>query len=240
MEAPHRLLAEPPASRFLRLTAEILCPECRADFSPIEASKCNICGVVFHSPAGGDHTCGDCMKRRPHFTCLRSAGGYEGALMLLIHGLKYQGRLQVAKPLGDFLFCAYMDCTELHATDLVVPVPLHPSRARTRGFNQAALLLRKWPDWFEASGKGAPRLAYEEEILRRVVKTPAQTGLSRRERKRNIRRAFAVNPKKSVTGRCVLLVDDVATTGETLNECARTLKTAGAESVFALTLARAS
>ena len=111
--------------------------------------------------------------------------------------------------------------------DFLVPVPLHPKRLRRRGFNQARLLLRVWPQ------------TPTDGLLVRVRHTQTQTGLNRRQRRRNIRGAFEVTDGDVVAGGRVLLVDDVFTTGATVNECARILRTAGACRVDVLTLARA-
>jgi ComF family protein len=146
----------------------------------------------------------------------------------------------VAEPLGKLLFHALIRYPEIPAPDLVLPVPLHPSRAKRRGFNQAALLVKNWPKLFAARGLVPPRIGLDPRLIRRIQDTPAQTGLSRSMRKTNLRQAFAVHPKQNMEGLEILLVDDVATTGETVNECARILKKAGASGVNGLTLARAS
>ena len=114
----------------------------------------------------------------------------------------------------------------------MMPVPLHPRRLRERDFNQSLLLAR-----YVASLLGAE---LDFLSLRRIRYTQPQTGLKRDERRKNVRRAFQIVDREVVKGRTILLVDDVATTGNTLNECARTLKRSGAEKVFCLTLARTS
>jgi ComF family protein len=115
--------------------------------------------------------------------------------------------------------------------NVVVPVPLHPKRLRWRGFNQSVLLGRELSRVF--------RLSLDPFLLQRKVETPPQTQLNEEERRRNVRGAFAVNPEKSLQNRSVLLLDDVYTSGATVNECSRCLKRAGAREVYVLTLARA-
>jgi len=147
---------------------------------------------------------------------------FTHTLREIIHHLKYADRVSLARPLGDIL----KECLqkEKFQGDVVVPVPLHRSRERIRGFNQAELI---------ALRTGLP---VASRILRRRKNTPSQTGLTRSERKRNLAGAFEV--RDEVAGRQIILVDDVYTTGSTMNEIARTLKRAGAGRVEVLTVAR--
>ena len=117
-----------------------------------------------------------------------------------------------------------------HSFDTIVPVPLHPKRLRWRGFNQAVLLGREVSRLW--------RIPMDPFILSRSRETPPQTQLAEEERRRNVRRAFAPNPEKSLEGKSLLLVDDVYTSGATVNECSRALLRAGAKEVHVLTLAR--
>ncbi|MGE3274210.1 MAG: ComF family protein [Vicinamibacterales bacterium] len=169
---------------------------------------------------------------------LRAAGAYEGVLRDAIHALKYDGRRSLAAPLGVLMRDAAGDL--LDGASAVVPVPLHGARRRQRGFNQARLLAR---------GLGLPVWP----LLRRVRNTTPQAGLTRARRHGNVRHAFAVARRfvwqayairhwteaPAATGRILVLVDDVTTTGATLEACARVLRDAGAREVRALTVARA-
>ncbi len=233
--------ALPPASaaQFKSLTAGFLCSRCAEEFYPVESPKCELCGEMFISRQGADRVCRNCMSSTNYFTFIRSAGRYEGSLMALIHALKYNGKAGLSKPLGELLFYALNAYPELEEPDIVLPVPLHPSRARKRGYNQAVLLVRKWPALFRRSGRTPPEIELGGSILRRRRNTPSQTGLDRTGRKLSIRRAFSLVKPGRVIGRNLLLVDDVCTTGATLNECAKELKKGGAAQVNALTLARA-
>ena len=194
------------------------CPECWSRLIPLEPPFCSRCG----EPAPAiDGLCGPCLKGEHVFDFARSALLFNTTLREIIHHLKYAERVSLAKPLGGIL----RDCLEREAFtgSLVVPVPLHRSRERERGFNQAELI---------ASRLGRP---LAPRLLRRRKNTPSQTGLSRHERKQNLAGAFEV--RGTVSG-SVIVVDDVYTTGSTMNEIARTLKRAGAERVEVLTVAR--
>jgi ComF family protein len=159
----------------------------------------------------------------------QAIGPHEDVLRSIVHSLKYDGRRSLATPLGALILerCRWV----LEGADIVVPVPLHPARRRERGFNQALDLAR------------ALELPVARSI-RRVRATESQTGLSADERHRNIRGAFAASRARwrvsKVHGRVVVLVDDVSTTGATLEECARVVRAMGAREVRAVTAARAA
>ena len=160
----------------------------------------------------------------------RSAGRYDGSLRLIIHAFKYDGRRALAAPLSALLRGAGADL--LGAADAVIPVPLHPWRAITRGFNQADDLARYMglPVW---------------RVLRRTRAGPPQANLPAAKRHANVREAFALDPvalafrPSRLRNRNVVLIDDVMTTGATLEACGRVLADAGVRSVGALTVARA-
>jgi ComF family protein len=204
------------------------------------APGCAACARVLERPLDGP-ICNQCWTAVRLLTPLafhttviesgRSAGDYDGALKEIIHAFKYEGRRSLAAPLG-----ALMRDAGRHLMDqasCAVPVPLHPWRRMQRGFNQAADL---------ASTLNVPVI----HALWRRRFTPAQTGLTASARRRNVREAFRVSPFMSertassmVVDRVVVLVDDVMTTGATLDACARVLAGAGAREVRALTVARA-
>jgi len=154
----------------------------------------------------------------------RAVGDYDGALRAILHAFKYEGRRSLAVPLASMM--RHRGADVLAGAACVVPVPLHHSRQRHRGFNQAVDLARRLD---------LPVL----HALRRVRATPTQTGLPAAQRHRNMRGAFALGRRGgAVGGSIVVLVDDVSTTGATLEACARTLKQAGVAEVRALTAAR--
>lgn len=210
----------------------LFCKSCFDGFSEISSPFCPICGRPFASEVDEDHLCEDCLRKRPHYDAMRAPYLYEGGIMEAIHQFKYAGRSHLAKSLGLLLTSFAKTWLDKTNGSLMMPVPLHPRRLRERDFNQSLLLARH----------AAPLLEAELDFLslRRIRYTQPQTGLKSDERRKNVRKAFQIVDREVVKGRTILLVDDVATTGNTLNECARTLKRAGAGEVFCLTLARTS
>jgi len=206
------------------------CQNCFKDFTEIKSPICSHCGRPFSDGIEQDRVCEDCLRKRPSYDIARAPYLYDGALMTAIHELKYAQRSHLADSLGSLLASfAQAWIGELNGS-LVMPVPLHPRRLRARGFNQSLLLARR-----VASKTGAE---LDFLSLRRTRFTKPQIELSSEERKKNVRKAFKVVNPQAVKRRTILLVDDVATTGSTLNECAKALKRAGADGVLCLVLAR--
>ena len=162
------------------------------------------------------------------FAALASSGDHEGLLRRALLALKYENAAQLAGPLGTRLAALVADLK--WKADFLVPVPLHPSRERERGYNQARLMSQVLAQEL--------CIPLADDALYRTGNTRAQVGLTRRQRLENVSNAFVVNAKR-VQGRDLLLVDDVYTTGATLGECARALLASGAGSVFGLTLTKA-
>lgn len=181
---------------------------------------------------GGEfRLCDACQELRPLFDKAVAYSAYDGELRELVHLLKYEQVLPAANALGEMLAAAIVKL-ELADPVLVVPVPLHSSKNRQRGFNQAEMIAR-------AALKRMPEsFALESKVLTRVRPTVSQIGLTRPQRRENMRGAFKVVHPNKVSGRSVLLVDDVLTTGTTASECARVLRKAGAEKVWVATVAR--
>ncbi|MGB6931759.1 MAG: ComF family protein [Acidobacteriaceae bacterium] len=181
--------------------------------------------------------CHLCERARPAFQLAVAYGEYEGTLRGLIHLLKYERIPTIARPLGALLAGTIARCQDLPPSLTVVAVPLHGSKQRERGFNQTVLLA-------EATVRSLRRqrpdlelqLAYEAMGRQRATET--QAGLNPHQRRRNLRGAFFVRQPEKVTGRAMLLLDDIYTTGATARECTRTLLGAGAISVHVATLAR--
>ena len=212
------------------LTANYFCESCQNDLIPIASPFCLKCGLPFVSREGEDHTCGECLMEEKHFRKARAFGVYDGSLMEAIHRFKYGKKTSLSRPLSTLASETFFQYWSADAIDLIVPVPLHVKRLRERGFNQAYLLMRRW-----AKQEG---FSVDPLTLLRTRWTQPQTRLSRKERQKNIKRAFAVKNPEKIRGKKILLVDDVYTTGSTVNECARVLIKAGAELVDVLTLAR--
>jgi len=204
-----------------------LCGVCWAGLERIAPPWCRCCGV----PLGIDGLCGACRSRRPRFAYARAALRYGDLAREAIHAFKFGGRRTLADPLGDLLAGLGLSALPGAAPDVLVPVPLHPRRARERGYNQALLLARRLERAW-----GVPVAA---DALRRAVATQPQADLDAAARRRNVRNAFAVRYPGLVAGRHVVLVDDVLTTGATAGECAMSLSRAGAATVGVVTVARA-
>ena len=190
---------------------------------------CARCGTPFLSAQRLDEEglCRLCRTGAVEFEAAYSFGLYEGALRELIHLLKYEGVRELAPRMGEWLAAALPRGQRF---DAIVPAPLHWWRKLRRGFNQSALLAREL-------GRRTG-LAVEEGLLRRVRATPQQANLPLAGRRKNVAGAFRVARPERAAGKRLLLIDDVYTTGATLNACARALKKAGAAHVSTLTLAR--
>ena len=213
-----------------------VCEACLLATRPYVGLECARCGLFLHGVALQQETlyCGHCPGEAFVFDQARSYGRYEGVLRSLIHHLKYDGFRPLAKPLGTHLASA-VQRLDVPSFDLVLPVPLHSKRQRQRGFNPAALLAAALSaGLFKVNGV---RLGAEDCV--RVRNTRPQTGLRAAERRKNVEGAFEVPRPVRVRSRRLLLVDDVLTTGATVNACAQALIDAGAGSVSVVTLARA-
>ncbi|WP_447974097.1 phosphoribosyltransferase family protein [Nitrospira sp. Kam-Ns4a] len=207
------------------------CQPCWSGVEPLRGPGCPRCGRPFPSPVAltysPAHLCGPCRTSRPAFTQAQSLYAYAPPLREALHLLKYHRKVALADALGDLMRAAFVPPLDL---DVIVPVPLHAARLREREFNQSLLLADRLNRRL-----GLP-LSYRNLI--RLRETPPQTELSRSARRKNLRRAFAVQQPEELAGKRVLLVDDVMTTGTTVNECAKALRKAGAGDVFVVTLAR--
>lgn len=203
---------------------------------PLAASPCcSRCGVPFRTRGDRNHVCGRCLTVPPAFEVARAVTIYDASepaqqpLKSVLQRYKYNRDVALAAPLGQLLRrgCPF----DLADYDLVLPVPLHLSRLRWRGFNQAALLARRIV--------AGTRLPVDVFSLERARATQPQVELDEKERRRNVAAAFRVSRPERIRNRRVLLVDDVYTTGSTVNECSFTLRAAGARRVDVLVLARA-
>ncbi|MBI5197416.1 MAG: ComF family protein [Nitrospirae bacterium] len=208
-----------------------VCPDCLKKIKRLDGPCCPCCGRPFasesalrHSP---DHLCGRCRKRRPHYDRVFSGWEYEGAMREMIHRFKYRKRLLLGKKLSRHFI---QGLNALPPADGILPVPLHSKRLREREFNQSLVMARVIAK--------AHRIPLFPDLLIRVRPTPPQVELSHAERIRNMKRAFEIKRGADVRNKQFILVDDVLTSGSTVNECARVLKKAGAEKVYVVTLAR--
>ncbi len=208
------------------LGADFLCESCLKRIEPIPEPACPTCG---HTTVPG--RCGNCAGRVRSFTRARAVGQYDGTLREAIQALKYSGRRMLADPLGDLMY----DYLDRHAdipwrkVDCIIPVPIHPTRQRVRGYNQSDLLARRL-----AVRTGLPATP---NLLSRVRRTRPQVRCTREERRTNLLNAFRAGDPGSVCGRNILLVDDVATTCSTIHEASIALRRAGAARIYVLCLA---
>jgi ComF family protein len=207
----------------------LFCDDCLSGITPISSPRCQCCGMGF--AAGEDHLCGTCLQEVFAFDLARAALAYQPPITTLISALKFQGQLTGLATLAA-LARSSRGFQELSAPELILPVPLHPKRLRERGYNQALLLARAcFPEH---------RTLIHPGVLQRNRATVPQTSLSGTLRRKNLFGAFSLIQPHMVNNRKILLVDDVFTTGSTVQECARILHRAGAARVEIFTLARTS
>lgn len=206
-----------------------LCWDCRAGLPVVALPYCRRCGDPAPGLEAGDCDCADCAARPPAYDWARSAMKYDGLAKRAVVDFKYHAALWMEGEMADWLVALWGTCPEdRREATAVVPVPMHWARRRLREYNQAALLARAL-----AKRTGIP---YRGRWLARRRATPTQTRLTARERAKNVAGAFAA--RRRLDGERVVLVDDVMTTGATLDACAKVLKGAGAAWVGALTVAR--
>ena len=210
---------------------DYICQDCLDKAQRIAAPFCVKCSEPFPGAIEGEFTCANCANRTLEFDAAVSAYRSRGVVRFIVLQFKYNRQLHLRHPIAEWLQEAMNDARlcQRHF-DLVIPVPLHPARLRHRGFNQAELLAK-----ILAQKINVPL----SRALERIRYTTTQTAFDRAERMENLRDAFRLRKKLAVRGLQVLLVDDILTTGSTLSECARVLREAGVQSVYAVTAARA-
>lgn len=206
-----------------------ICWNCLTKIRLVQKPYCLLCGDPVYGAIESEYFCPACMRQRPFFDCARSAALYQDLAKEMILSFKYQGATWLSADLGRLLLA----CLRLHFRtgniDGVTFVPLHKARERQRTYNQAFLLAREI-----AGHLGQP----VENCLVRPCPTESQTHLTASERTANVSNKFAIKGRIALNGKRLLLIDDVMTTGATVNECARILKEAGAQEVLVLTVAR--
>ena len=200
------------------------CDVCQRKVVFLAEPLCNVCGIPVDAPG----LCTDCQRARPRFNALRSWSAFDAPVRNALHRLKYRRDVGLGDALAAQLseFVAALNWP----IDCIIPVPLGQKRLQERGYNQVALIARPL--------SMAMKIDFAADALNRVRETRSQVGLTKLERRENVREAFQSRPKR-VINRTVLLMDDVATTGSTLSSCAEALYAAGARDVFAFTVSRA-
>jgi competence protein ComFC len=207
-----------------------VCAGCREQVRFINPPFCKTCGTPYEGRITNEFECTNCREAAMEFSFARSAVIAREGVLDVIHRYKYNRALYFESFLADLLLSRAVPALATGRWDLIVPVPLHPTRLREREFNQAERLARHLGS---ASG-----IRVETRLLRRVLPTQTQTVLGRPERIANVRRAFAIRRGKSLNGQRIVLLDDVFTTGATTSACAKVLKAAGAGEVCVWTVAR--
>lgn len=256
----HCRFCQAPLTRMSRVP---VCDVCLASMQPIEGPRCAACGerlisryladedstregacatpdgmnsVATRSERDGSPLCLMCRQKEPAFARASAYGSYDGALREMIHLLKYERVRPAANLLGRMLAEVVADVADAFAPEapVVMAVPLHASKLRQRGFNQSELIARAMLKLKPA----ALDVKLNTAALVRSRATESQTGLTPPQRRENVKGAFKVVRSDQVSGRDILLIDDVFTTGTTVSECARVLRRAGAARVFVATVAR--
>lgn len=215
----------------------------RTGLSPIQVPYCTLCGIQFsrhsHDDTAENHICQSCMMTPLKVSRARGAIEYKGIIKEAIPLFKYQARLSLAVVFELILFQAFLTHYADAGIDRIIPIPLHRSKLKERGFNQAYLMIRNFKTLYYNRLGHFPSWEIDARTLVRTKKTAPQTGFDILERKRNLQQAFKTARPDRVKGRHILLVDDVLTTGATCNEASDALLKQGASQVDVLVLARA-
>lgn len=209
----------------------LFCNDCWLKLQFITEPKCKICCNLFEFVVAQNLTCSSCLNQRPSYDKAIVIFGYNDIIKKIIGDFKYRDGTHIAKKLARFLFNHARN--EIAQADFIVAVPLHKKRLRHRKFNQSLMLAR-------AISKINPIAKLRPDFLLRIKNTTAQVALKQKQRQRNLKSAFALNPKyfAIVKDKKILLIDDVMTTGATLENCAKILKKSGAKNVTVLTIAK--
>ena len=205
-----------------------LCPSCLSKVSFVVPPFCTRCGIPFASPKEESHLCGQCMESVATYGTARAICQFSGPIRRAIHAFKYENKTHLAKTLIG-LMEKNRPSLDICAYDLLVPIPLHKNRLRQRGYNQSLLLARELHRWYATP--------VNDRMVRRVRDCAAQIELVGAQRLENVKGVFSLGDDP--TGKTILLVDDVLTTGATVSECAKVLLRGGARVVDVLTVARA-
>ncbi len=212
----------------LKKNERLICEDCYSQIKTIESYFCRKCGAPLIK---NRKTCDYCKGKNFYFSKVRALGTFSSPLSEMIHLLKYDRKTLIAERLGLLLGNLFISYPELSDTDVIIPVPLHRTRMRERGYNQSLLLAKKVS---LISGK---ELCYK--VVARTKATKSQTALDNEKRRENLKNAFSVVEPQKIKNKSVLVVDDVMTSGTTLDEIAKSLLESGADSVYGLILARA-
>ena len=223
----------PLECRICKKTLEVgnltyICPECFTRIRFIKEPYCLKCGRPLRPFE--DRICKNCQKEKRYFKKICSISLYQGVMREAILLLKYQKVKALISPLGKLLLKYCQENLKINDFDLVLPVPLYRSKRKEREFNQAEVFARMIAEHYS--------LPLAQENLLRIRDTRTMSGLNPEERRRNVKGAFSVKRQEEVKNKRILLIDDICTTGATVDECSKVLLTAGVKEVTVLTLAR--
>lgn len=213
---------------------ELVCPQCWSKVIFINKPFCTICSKPLLNPILSDYQndliCSECRENKKFFKKSISLALYQDEFKDIIHHFKFYNKPYLANFLGEKLFNLISLEADYQNIDVIIPVPLQKNRERQRGYNQSLLISN-------VIGKHL-KLKVLKNNLKRKGNNPPQSNLSYKERKENIRNCFYIKDSQAIKDKKILLIDDVFTTGSTVNECARILRHAGAKEVLVATLAR--
>ncbi|MFN8674612.1 MAG: ComF family protein [Candidatus Sericytochromatia bacterium] len=208
-----------------RFSKDFICIACFNQFQKLKTPFCNICKGNFIE----NSICKECEKRIPLFENLFTLGAYNGLLKTVIYNLKYDGIKKLSNPLGKFLAEEIKNKIDLKKIDYVTSIPVSKEKLKKRGFNQAELI---------ALSVSKTLIKPYKQILKRHKETEAQHSLSATEREENLKSAFSLNTKKNLAGKNILIIDDIFTTGSTIQETCRVLKTYDINKIYVGVVAR--
>ena len=214
----------PPYCAVCGAPGMILCSDCQGNINFITGKVCDLCGTSINEHLD---LCQTCRRQPPSYHAMRNLAYYEGVIRECVHGLKYENNRSLGQIFSEWLVLLVKK--EAWQIDAVIPVPLSRVRLMERGYNQAAVIAHPLALLLKTT--------YLPDGLERIRDTRSQVGLTAAERHQNVIGAFAGVPEL-VQKKNILLVDDVMTTGATMESCTKALKTAGAEKVFCVTIAR--
>ncbi|OGS20010.1 MAG: hypothetical protein A2252_01815 [Elusimicrobia bacterium RIFOXYA2_FULL_39_19] len=221
----------PLCESFINTHGKQLCENCFRKIEFVESLFCQKCGISLKS--GGAH-CYHCLHPEKggkiYYEYLRGVCVFDGVIKDMVHQFKYARKEYLSKTFSNLMISYLQNNAELLSADIVIPVPLYWYRKFRRGYNQSALLAKQVAQYY--------RKPLAENVIYRKKFTKPQVGLSRAGRLSNIYNAFSIKNPEAVNKKTILVIDDVCTTGETINQCAKVLRENGAKKVYGLTLAR--
>ncbi len=212
-----------------KTTDTTVCADCRTTLHYIQEPYCTRCGKPFTTGSGVSHVCYDCIKGKNAFMLARAVFEYNGAAIRLIHRFKFGDQVNLAAFFSDELLMLYEVYFAGLGIDAILPVPLSPRRLKHRSYNQSHLISTGL-----SRSLSIPVLS---SVLVKIKETQPQSRLRARQRQDNVKGAYEITDRQALRGKSVLLIDDVITTGATVNACTRSLLRAGAHQVYVMAIA---